>query len=228
MNICEGKTTLFVRLLGAHKVRSTMYPHQLIHISSGMSVADWAMVCSWNKKSQERRQPQLCSPVPDAYIPLLKSNHLRTAASVLPSLSPTTKQQLLSSATATTPAAPNIRRQPHRKIKTKVSTCSYESLEVFDQDVRATFLQEPSPGAAAAAAAASTGLSDLEKLKHADSSGESQGPAAETGAVGREGATAKGRKEALTAEFVARLEIDRTTVESVIRTRAARNRFNPT
>lgn len=106
-----------------------------------------------------------------------------------------------------------FRRRPHRKIKTKVNTLSYESLEVFDQDVRAALLQEPSHGDVAT-------VNDLDD----GDSGESKGPAAEKGAA-EEGATAKSRKEALTTEFVARLKVDRANVEGVIRAREARNRM---
>lgn len=114
----------------------------------------------------------------------------------------------------------NSRCQPHRKIKTKVNTRSYDTLEVFDQDVRATFLQEPLPSAAAT----SNNLGDdVGKTKTNGNSSES-GPIAEEG-VGGEPAIAKKRKEALTAEFVARLEIDRANVERVIRARDKRSRL---
>lgn len=122
--------------------------------------------------------------------------------------------------TTTKPTVPNLLvNLPHRKIKTKAITRAYDTLEVFDLDVRSMFIQEP----LLSAGATSIDLGEVGGgMAHGDSS-ESQGPTAEEG-IGREGATAKRRKEALTAEFAARLEIDRADVESVIRARDTRRR----
>lgn len=81
--------------------------------------------------------------------------------------------------------------------------------------MRVVFLQER----AASAAATSDDPGDVGEKKKLGDSGESKGPAA------GEGATAMKRKEALTAEFETRLEMDRATVESGIRARDARNRL---
>lgn len=83
------------------------------------------------------------------------------------------------------------------------------------------FLPEPLPSAAAT----SNDLGDVgRKLTHDGDTGESQEPVTEQG-TGGDGATAKRRKEELTTEFVARLEIDRANVESVIRARDKRIRL---
>lgn len=82
--------------------------------------------------------------------------------------------------------------------------------------MRAIFPQEPDPSAAAM----SNDLGDVGGNMKDGDFGESRGPVTKKGAGGEgEGFTATRRKEALTAEFVARLEIDRASVERGIRAR---------
>eukprot|EP00903_Cladosiphon_okamuranus_P008821 g8448.t1 len=99
-------------------------------------------------------------------------------------------------------------------IKAKVNKRSHKTLDAFDQDVRAMFPQKPD----SSAAITFNDLGDLGgKLEDRDS-GESQGAVTEEGSGG-EGCTSTRRKKELGAEFVARLEVDRASVESVIRAR---------
>eukprot|EP00903_Cladosiphon_okamuranus_P008820 g8447.t1 len=101
-------------------------------------------------------------------------------------------------------------------IKAKAYMCFYETLDAFDQDVRAMFPQEPDSGAAVMG----NDLGDVAgKLEDGDF-GESQGAVTEEG-TGGEGSTSTRRKEELGAEFVARLAVERASVESLIRARDA-------
>eukprot|EP00752_Nemacystus_decipiens_P016207 g14494.t1 len=98
------------------------------------------------------------------------------------------------------------------KIKAKVNTRSYETLDVFDRDVRGMFLGDPLP--VADGKSNDRGEGEGKTPTHGEPNDQSRVPIAEQGAGT---ATAKRRKGALTAEFVARVEIDRAGVESVVR-----------
>lgn len=90
-----------------------------------------------------------------------------------------------------------------RKIKAKLDESLYDTVEAFDQDVRAMLLQQATPDAPSA---------------NSTVSGEPREADAEAG-QGEVDDIAEKRKRELTAEFGARLEPNRAYVESICKAR---------
>lgn len=113
------------------------------------------------------------------------------------------------------PTCRRRRRNPNRVIKGKIDAYLYDSMETFEEDVRAMLGQQHMPDTTTTATATDAG--GASKATKPDGVSSSSEEAATEETVGGDGDTARKRKEKLTAEFVARVARDRVMVERGIR-----------